>query len=469
MKKRKTLKWLVIFIAVLLASMFFARTVQTITTPKIQKISATRGRLEEKIPLPSTLVFTEGLEVSLPEARKLNIVFSEVLAAQGYFVKKGDLLVRANIPTLDEEIAKLQAEYDKAVRTLGEHIASNARLAQDSPHNQLQEAYYDSLLAYYDKKLAMEQKALKLGYELPEDIEAWGRRPEPETTPSAYARATPTPVPLADMPQELKAGMQEVLDVYIIHEETFRDLRRVYVGTGSVAREKVGSFDHIKKIYELKRAIAVPQNALLELLTLADGLKELRAPHDGYLVKFEVKRGDSYDGSKVIYTISQEGEVPKLKVDITDVKKTIEKGAKASIEGLRQELTIQEIELATASRKLAVIELNADLIGQLGGVNKLLGAAPQVTILYRSPRTTTILPASAVRSDSDGSSFVYTVQSNWGGMLGNMQYIVKKQKVTVLERSERMVAISDEMGFYEIADKEDRSISDNQVVMEYVD
>ena len=60
MKKRKTLKWLVVFATVLLVSLFFSRTVQTITTPKIQKISATRGRLEEKIPLPASLDFSQG-------------------------------------------------------------------------------------------------------------------------------------------------------------------------------------------------------------------------------------------------------------------------------------------------------------------------------------------------------------------------------------------------------------------------
>ena len=43
--KKKALKWLLILVCVLLACMFFARTLQTITTAKIQKISATRGKL----------------------------------------------------------------------------------------------------------------------------------------------------------------------------------------------------------------------------------------------------------------------------------------------------------------------------------------------------------------------------------------------------------------------------------------
>ena len=50
-----------------------------------------------------------------------------------------------------------------------------------------------------------------------------------------------------------------------------------------------------------------------------------------------------------------------------------------------------------------------------------------------------------------------------------MQYILKKQPVTVLEKSSRMVAVSEELSWLEIADREDRAVSDGQVVMEYVD
>ena len=55
--KQKALKGLVILAVVLGVSMFFSRTIQTITTPKVQQISASRGKLEEKIPLPLRWIF----------------------------------------------------------------------------------------------------------------------------------------------------------------------------------------------------------------------------------------------------------------------------------------------------------------------------------------------------------------------------------------------------------------------------
>ena len=194
MKKRKTLKWLGIFVAVLLVAMFFSRTVQTITTPKVQKTTATRGKLEEKIPVTAQLTFGEGEEVFIPGARKLNLSITQVLAQQGFYVKEGDLLARAEIPTLEEERQKIQAEYDKAVRALGEQITSQVRLAQDSPHNQLYEHYFDTLQAYYGQRLEVERLAEELKYELPEDMQTWGRRrggigSHPGAAGPAHARA----------------------------------------------------------------------------------------------------------------------------------------------------------------------------------------------------------------------------------------------------------------------------------------
>ena len=470
MKKRKTLKWLGIFVAVLLVAMFFSRTVQTITTPKVQKTTATRGKLEEKIPVTAQLTFGEGEEVFIPGARKLNLSITQVLAQQGFYVKEGDLLARAEIPTLEEERQKIQAEYDKAVRALGEQITSQVRLAQDSPHNQLYEHYFDTLQAYYGQRLEVERLAKELRYELPEDMQTWGRAPAADATPAPQARPTPEPPALAQMPAELKGPMQEAFESWLVSETAFDSLRRVYTGNNrEVTRVGAATFDHIKKLYELRRALSDQGKAMMELLDSAQGMDEIRAPHTGYLTAFTLKRGDSYDGSKALYTISKEAETPTLRADITDIRKTIEKGTKVQMEGVRQELAVGEVVVEGGGRKYAVVELNENLIGQLGGVRALMDNPPGITLVYKSPRTTTLLPASAVRTDSDGSSFVYAIQQNWGGLLGNMQYILKKQPVTVLEKSSRMVAVSEELSWLEIADREDRAVSDGQVVMEYVD
>ena len=44
--KQKALKALCVLAVAIALCMFFSRTVQTITTPKIQRITATKGKLE---------------------------------------------------------------------------------------------------------------------------------------------------------------------------------------------------------------------------------------------------------------------------------------------------------------------------------------------------------------------------------------------------------------------------------------
>ena len=45
---------------------------------------------------------------------------------------------------------------------------------------------------------------------------------------------------------------------------------------------------------------------------------------------------------------------------------------------------------------------------------------------------------------------------------------VVKTSVRVLERGEKLVSIEDDLSYQQVADKEDRELTDNQTVMEYV-
>jgi hypothetical protein len=98
-----------------------------------------------------------------------------------------------------------------------------------------------------------------------------------------------------------------------------------------------------------------------------------------------------------------------------------------------------------------------------------MGKQTPVSITYRADKTTTLIPASALRTDSDGSSFVYTVQQQYGGLLSNSGFTVKKTPVTVIEKSDKLVSLQDDLSFSDVADNEDRTITDGQQVMEYVD
>jgi len=211
------------------------------------------------------------------------------------------------------------------------------------------------------------------------------------------------------------------------------------------------------------------EDEIIELEKQRTSIMEIRAPRDGFLTKFEIKTGDSYDGIKPLYYISQEGDTPMLKCDITSTKKTIKKGMKVSVEGVKGELSIDEIRVDADSKKYAYIKLSEKHISQLGGLASIMNSQIPLQIIYKADKTTTLIPASAVRTDTDGSTYVFTIERSWGGLLSNASETVKKMPVKVIEKSDKLVALEDDLSYQDIADNEDRTIKDGQQVMEYVD
>ena len=87
--KRFALRGLIILAVVVALCMFFARTVQTITTPKVRLLSPTKGRLEQEIKLTAQVYFPETEEVLLEEAKKSAVTVAKVYVKPGHYVQEG--------------------------------------------------------------------------------------------------------------------------------------------------------------------------------------------------------------------------------------------------------------------------------------------------------------------------------------------------------------------------------------------
>ena len=474
--KQKALKGLVILAVVLGVSMFFSRTIQTITTPKVQKISASRGKLEEKIPFTAQVDFLEGEAITIENAARLGAVAEKVTAKSGYSVKKGDLLLTFKATEYDSKMKSLKEEYMKGVRETTERIAKSIRIRQHSEHN---DAYNDMIHtadAYFEKRFDTLTTAVELDYDIDEDIDTWGTPPIDETESkksTADEELAPTPKPVVYPDTEkypgLKEKMQETYKAYLEYIKAKNFLNAVYRDAAGIKRVGDGTFDYIKERDGLIEKLFKKEDEIIELEKQRTSIMEIRAPRDGFLTKFEIKTGDSYDGIKPLYYISQEGDTPMLKCDITSTKKTIKKGMKVSVEGVKGELSIDEIRVDADSKKYAYIKLSEKHISQLGGLASIMNSQIPLQIIYKADKTTTLIPASAVRTDTDGSTYVFTIERSWGGLLSNASETVKKMPVKVIEKSDKLVALEDDLSYQDIADNEDRTIKDGQQVMEYVD
>ena len=106
--KKKALKGLLILGCVLLASMYFAQTVQTITTAKVQKVSATRGKLEDRIDVKGEVRFSNSEPFILEDARAMKLTVDQVLAQRGGLIKAGEPLFSLDDTTLRNRLEVAQ-------------------------------------------------------------------------------------------------------------------------------------------------------------------------------------------------------------------------------------------------------------------------------------------------------------------------------------------------------------------------
>ena len=132
---RFALRALVILAATVALCMFFARTVQTITTPKVKFISATRGRFEQKISLEAKVYFPETEEIFVPEAKTTSVTVVKTFVKEGHYVEERDVIFTGIVPNYKEELKKLADDYNTKSKELTNLDISNRLLSKESKQN----------------------------------------------------------------------------------------------------------------------------------------------------------------------------------------------------------------------------------------------------------------------------------------------------------------------------------------------
>ena len=475
--RSKTKKGLLILTCLVLAGLFFARTVQTAATAKVQIITATRGKLDDTITVPGEIRFSNSEPFTIKGAGTLNLVVDKVMARAGYLIKPGDVLFTGSVPDFEDKLKELRLAYEKKVRERTEAVAGSLRILQTSEQNDYYNAMVKATDEYWDKLFKAKAAAIAAGHELSDDPNEWNLPPAGTAEDTQAVQAGPqTQEEFGggdDEPEEnMKAAMREALDAMRKKDEASLLSKSFYTGNRRPAPKVSGDvFDYIKKIDGMNEEIHGYLDEMLELEKLKLRLQTIRADREGWLTEFDLKAGDRYDGSKPAYALSAPGELPVLRCDITDISKreSISKGMKARVQGAEREMTISGVEEAADGKTYAIIELDESNISALGGLSRLMSEKPAVSILYKSPKTATLLPLTALRDGGDDRYYVYVIDQDRDGILGNSTYRVKKREVTVIETSARLAAVGDDLSELKIADREDRTLSEGQAVMEYVD
>lgn len=215
------------------------------------------------------------------------------------------------------------------------------------------------------------------------------------------------------------------------------------------------------------------ETQIVELTRLVTELSEVKATRSGFITQMNVRAGEPYDGATAAYCMNKEDVQPVFRCSLDGIDRTIADETKAEIKNDNYGTTktvVQKTVTEKDNSKYLYITIPEEMLQPNSTQIRryMTEGGPQISITYRAKQATTILPASAVRNEGENMNYVYLIQNNWGGFMNGASMKVVKTQVTVLEHSDTSVSISEDLNYQQVADGEDRTLSDGATVMEYV-
>lgn len=443
--KRTALKGALILTIVIALCLFFSQTIITITTPKVKLVTAKRGKLEQKFSVTGELYYPTSEAFTIDQARNFNATVLAIYVRPGDEVKAGDLLFTTRIASTSDDVLKraeedLQKALDAQLKTI---VENNKRTPKDTRKNEAERALVAAREALIEAQRALIKAAHGGGLELSTDIGEWQ---------AAISEKGDS---------ELQDLYKKVETATTAQDEALADFLMEHKRGGSDA-----SYTLVKKLEDDQKAVDAAREEVLRLQLEMESLLSVRAPRGGVLVSLDVAPGETCPGEKSAFTLA--ASRPVIRADIAEIRKELQKGMEVEIkqEYMTIKTTITDIKRESSSKKYAIIEITEEMLNEYGGYRGLGNEQLPIKIQYTAKTATSLLPANAVRDDG-GSAYVFVVEDSssfWG-----QEKKLRKQDVHVIERSDALCSIEEELYAMSIADGEDRPIKEGSRVMEYLD
>jgi len=432
----------IIFLAVFVAlCMFFSGTVRTITTPKVRLFTPKKGKLEERIKLSCKPAFPNAEPVSFGLSDGITLSIVKVNSRAGYTVTAGEVIVEAKVADFDSKYKQYQSDYDAAAAQLLSIESKNRKTRITQRDQAYADAYYGMQSARHD----MVDKEIEMDTLL--------SREKLERTKTGY-------------PEGASDALKKAIDAWRSASEV---LEKAQAEMDDVSRYNIDEtvWTYITERKEQQEKLEEAEKGLRTLVALNDNAKAIVAPHDGYLAEMKVNVGDSYDGTQELFTITPEDALPTLRADLSNVSRTVTEGMNVSMEN-NTGISSKVVGIGTDSenKKYADIEMTREIINAVGSVYSIMENGTNMVLVYNARESTTLLDTNVVRG-SNPEYFVYVAKRNEGAFAGDT-YKVEEKKVKVLAMTAEKVSVQDDLSAYVLAYGEDRTISNGDTVMEYV-
>ncbi len=452
-KKSRALKALLVLAVFIALCMYFSRTVQTITTPKVTLTQAQTGRLESELTLNASAYFPAQSEVTLTQAAKYPITVEKVYVKPGHYVKAGETLFTASLTDYQKQLDDLTSQYNEKSKALTDLDIANRKSSKQSMQNDLYATMNEKQEAQTKAENAARIAASEKGITLSFDSTTW----------EAEAMRKGAEESVLSLIRDAAAAKQSSDDA---REAFFNSYENKQI------KVKDEVFKYINDRNQLIKEMGELSDQLVKLLAAHQQLSNVTAPEEGYIVAVNVAKGDAYDGRAVAYALAKKDDAPVLRADLAGVKKEVNEGAKVEIKDdwRTAKTKVTGIETGTDGHKYAIIELTDDALNAAGGMSQLLSnGSIEVKMTFRAKKSATLLPASCIRSEGEGAEYVYTVERSYGGFLQSGKMTARKQSITIIDRADKVVSVEEDFGYNAIIDTADRTITDGKPVMEQGD
>ena len=264
--KRFAMKGLIVLAVVVALCMFFARTVQTITTPKVQIVTGSTGRFEQELKFNAKVEFPEKEDIILEDAAKSNIVVEKVYVQPGHWVAAGETIFTAHLPGYEEDMKKLQDDYQTKSKELLDLDITNRKLSKESKQNELYQQLLDSQDQLAEITYQSRFTAMQAGINLTGDPSEWSKQLAALTeVPAEVAQAVDKAVAAKGA---VEAAREAFFEVYENRKLRVDDDVFKYINDRNAALEAMDELQEQMVALESRNAT----------------LSKVTAPRDGYIV-----------------------------------------------------------------------------------------------------------------------------------------------------------------------------------------
>lgn len=437
-RRKKVVKWFLILMAVLFLCVFLSGTLKTFATAKVYAVIPSYGNLQETIYMTGVLHFPDQDSISVPKLPDdTAYIIRKVHAAPGMRAQSGDLLAEAVIADYDNIIRSIENDYMEASKELMLLESSYPNLHISSQEENWIHAYEDYLQAkknslYADAELSVTKNNISVSE---------GNKETADIT-ALESAAHDTDEALAEAKKRLQKADQMEIDPAVK--------------------------EYLLQKRDIEARMQAAQDKMQKVMLAAEAAHEIRAPHDGVIISADIQEGQFCTSGENLFALNSQSAEPVLLANTEELNRSVSVGTPVAIYGRRGNSInsyISEKTFDSQGAETAVIPVQMSEVSDLGSMTTLLWSGVDIVAEYKKDDAMLLLPASALRGD-DREYFVYTINETTN-LLGQHVYQVKKQPVEVLDMSDNIVAISDDliMGDTRIAYMEDRGIGEGSEVL----